>query len=134
MPIAMLFPLLVIYFNRISVTICTVLLLFARSYMLFRHTKPSYTSENGTFPTKMYHVERRLDIYCPLAAMLPTYNWISLSYYFRCLCLTASLAPVHSYTINYSYNVLYLTLKFVQWIRNHPAYAISTFNFKKKAN
>ena len=42
--------------------------------------------------------------------------------YFLCLCLTASLAPIHSYTINDCYNVLYLPLKFVPWIWDHPVF------------
>ncbi|GFX24092.1 putative transposable element [Trichonephila clavipes] len=57
-------------------------------------------------PTEMHHVERQFDIYCPLPATPPTYNFISLFFNFPCLRFIVSLAPIHSYTIKDCYNAL----------------------------
>ena len=99
---------------------CSIMVPLVRQCMkyvsAFSPCLPSYMSPNlrmALFLTEIYHVERRLDIYYPLLAMLPTGNSLSLSFYFPSLCLTASLVPIHSYTINDGYNVLYLFLKSV---------------------
>ena len=74
------------------------------------------------FSTEVHHVERRLDIYCPLPATLKTDNSFPISFYCPCLSLTASLAHIHSCTISDCYNVSCLFLKFVLGIRDHPAF------------
>ena len=43
---------------------------------------------------------------------------------FPCSRITASLTIIPSCTKYYCYNVLYLPLKFIEWIRDHPVYTM----------
>ena len=102
------------------------------AYLIFWHTYslPSYTSAHSQMALSLLRCikfKQQLDIYCPLLAMVPTNNSISLSFYFPCLCLTTSLVPIHSCTVNDCYNALYPPLKFVPWIREHPVHLQTIF-------